>query len=77
MLVDTGSSVDILYLGAYDRLGLHSRRSHENFDDKRIFHDSDGLIGRPILTALRAIVSPLHLKMKFPTMGGVGKASGD
>ncbi|GAA0145023.1 hypothetical protein LIER_36056 [Lithospermum erythrorhizon] len=29
----------------------------------------NGLIGRPLLTALRAIVSPLHLKMKFPTSG--------
>ncbi|GAA0158443.1 hypothetical protein LIER_38654 [Lithospermum erythrorhizon] len=35
------------------------------------------LIGRAILTALRAIVSPLHLKMKFPTIGGVGEVSGD
>ncbi|GAA0166816.1 hypothetical protein LIER_43771 [Lithospermum erythrorhizon] len=37
----------------------------------------NGLIGRPILIALRAIVSPLHLKMKFPTTGGVREVSED
>ncbi|GAA0146941.1 hypothetical protein LIER_06766 [Lithospermum erythrorhizon] len=37
----------------------------------------NGLIGRPLLTALRAIVSPLHLKMKFPTPRGVGEMTGD
>ncbi|GAA0152876.1 hypothetical protein LIER_11244 [Lithospermum erythrorhizon] len=37
----------------------------------------NGLVGRPILTALRAIISPLHLKMKFPKTGGVGEVSGD
>ncbi|GAA0144017.1 hypothetical protein LIER_42785 [Lithospermum erythrorhizon] len=37
----------------------------------------NGLIGRPILNALRAIISALHLKMKFPTTGGVGQESGD
>ncbi|GAA0157402.1 hypothetical protein LIER_14677 [Lithospermum erythrorhizon] len=42
-------------------------------------HDSayNGLIKRPILTPLRAIVSPLHLKMKFPTAGGIGEACGN
>ncbi|MGS7457655.1 hypothetical protein, partial [Mycobacterium tuberculosis] len=30
----------------------------------------NGLIGRPILNALIAVVSPLHLKLKFPTAGG-------
>ncbi|GAA0155731.1 hypothetical protein LIER_13398 [Lithospermum erythrorhizon] len=37
----------------------------------------NGLIGRPILTALRAIVSPVHLKMKFPTPGGIWEVCGD
>ncbi|GAA0155522.1 hypothetical protein LIER_13231 [Lithospermum erythrorhizon] len=32
---------------------------------------------RPILTVLRAIVSPVHLKMKFPTPGGIGEICGD
>ncbi|GAA0164228.1 hypothetical protein LIER_19916 [Lithospermum erythrorhizon] len=37
----------------------------------------NGLIGRPILTALRAIVSPVHLKVKFPTPRGTGETCGD
>ncbi|GAA0145173.1 hypothetical protein LIER_05426 [Lithospermum erythrorhizon] len=34
-------------------------------------------IGHPTLTALRAVVSPAHLKMKFPTPGGIGEMTGD
>ncbi|GAA0171139.1 hypothetical protein LIER_25244 [Lithospermum erythrorhizon] len=37
----------------------------------------NGLIGRPLLTALRAIVSPLHLKIKFPTPRRIGEMTGD
>ncbi|GAA0168428.1 hypothetical protein LIER_23146 [Lithospermum erythrorhizon] len=37
----------------------------------------NGLIGCPNLTAVRAIVLPLYLKMKFSTMGGMGKVSRD
>ncbi|GAA0138494.1 hypothetical protein LIER_00232 [Lithospermum erythrorhizon] len=60
MLVDTGSLVDIMYLAAYDRLGLPHN------------------LLKPACTPLiGAIVSRLHLKMKFPTTGGVGEVSGD
>ncbi|GAA0149407.1 hypothetical protein LIER_08588 [Lithospermum erythrorhizon] len=34
----------------------------------------NGLLGRPILTVLRAIVSPLHLKLKFLTSEDIGEA---
>ncbi|GAA0159260.1 hypothetical protein LIER_16081 [Lithospermum erythrorhizon] len=112
MLVDAGSSADILYLGAYDRLGLprnllkpactlltgftsiypvgiadfdftvgeapRTVTIRASFTLVDISYPSyNGLIGSLILTALRAIVSPLHLKMKFPTTRGLGKASGD
>ncbi|GAA0168509.1 hypothetical protein LIER_23213 [Lithospermum erythrorhizon] len=113
MLVDMGSSADILYLGAYDRLGLlrnllkpactpltgftwHSiypvgivdldftlgeaprtLTIRASFTIVDIFDPSyNGLTGRPILIGLRAIVSPLHLKIKFPTTGRVGEVSG-
>ncbi|GAA0184486.1 hypothetical protein LIER_31774 [Lithospermum erythrorhizon] len=33
----------------------------------------NGLIGRPILTVGRAIVTPLYLKLKFPTIGAYMK----
>ncbi|GAA0140578.1 hypothetical protein LIER_01894 [Lithospermum erythrorhizon] len=85
MLVDTDSSADILYLSTYEKLGLnrnmlqpmhtlltgfigHSVSGHPD-------SSYNGLIGQPILTALRAIVSPLHLKSKFPTAEGIGEIS--
>ncbi|GAA0138365.1 hypothetical protein LIER_00124 [Lithospermum erythrorhizon] len=114
MLVDTGSSADILYLRAYDKLGLarkhlkpvatlltgftgHSihpmgvaeldvtvRKGSRMVTVRASFTVVDiadpsynGLIGRPLLTALRAIVSHLRLKMKFPTPGGIGEIIGD
>ncbi|GAA0139270.1 hypothetical protein LIER_00852 [Lithospermum erythrorhizon] len=114
MMVDTGSSADIVYLRAYDKLGL-SRKHLKTVAtpltgftghymhpvgiaelDVTVGNGSrtvtvrasftvvdiadkyyNGLIGRPLLTVLRAIVSHLHLKMKFPTPGGVGEMSGD
>ncbi|GAA0166162.1 hypothetical protein LIER_21383 [Lithospermum erythrorhizon] len=114
MLVDTGSSVDILYIITFDKLQLprsiiqllstpltgftgHSINAmgvvpldftvgsgskvttiRAQFTVVDIEDQSyNGLIGRPILMALRAIVSPVHLKMKFPTPGGIGEISGD
>ncbi|GAA0159601.1 hypothetical protein LIER_16339 [Lithospermum erythrorhizon] len=108
MLVDTGSSVDILYLRAYDKPGLARKHLKQvatpliGFTGHSIhpmgIADLDvmvgkgsrivtvrayftvvdiadasynSLIGRPPLTALRAIVSHLHLKMKFPMPWGV------
>ncbi|GAA0180543.1 hypothetical protein LIER_30125 [Lithospermum erythrorhizon] len=114
MLVDMGSSADILYLRAYDQLGL--ARKHlkpvatplTGFTGNSIYPvgiaeldvmagnasrtvtvrasftmvdiadlSYNGLTGRPLLTALQAIVSPLHLKMKFPTPRGIGEMSGE
>ncbi|GAA0185607.1 hypothetical protein LIER_32894 [Lithospermum erythrorhizon] len=114
MLVDTGSSVDILYLGTFDKLQLprsiiqplstpltgftgHSIKAaglasldltmgtgstsitvRTQFTVVDIQDQSyNGIIGRPTLTAIRAIVSPAHLKVKFPTPGGIGEMSGD
>ncbi|GAA0166191.1 hypothetical protein LIER_21405 [Lithospermum erythrorhizon] len=114
MLVDRGSSVDILYISTFDKLQLprsiiqplstpltafigHSIRAmrvasldltmgaglkattiRTQFTIVDIQDQSyNGLIGRPTLTAVRAIVSPAHLKMKFPTPGGIGEMSGD
>ncbi|GAA0155334.1 hypothetical protein LIER_13088 [Lithospermum erythrorhizon] len=65
MLLDTDSSADILYLSTYDKLVDIAESSY------------NGLIGIPILTALRAIVSPLHLKMKFTTTRGIREICGN
>ncbi|XP_059460362.1 uncharacterized protein LOC132189629 [Corylus avellana] len=35
------------------------------------------IIGRPALNQLRVVTSTYHLKMKFPTMEGVGEVRGD
>ncbi|GAA0164658.1 hypothetical protein LIER_20245 [Lithospermum erythrorhizon] len=114
MLVDIGSSADILYLKTFGKLQLP--RSHiqpiatpltgltghviyligivaldftvvtgdRNTTIKTQFTVVDiddssynNLIGRPTLTALRAIVSPLHLKMKFQTARGIGEMCGN
>ncbi|GAA0143990.1 hypothetical protein LIER_04550 [Lithospermum erythrorhizon] len=73
ILVDTGSSVDILYLNTYDKLLLP--RNHI----RPIMTRLTGFTGHmvPILTALREIVSPLHLKLKFQTAGGIGEVCGN
>ncbi|GAA0161011.1 hypothetical protein LIER_17430 [Lithospermum erythrorhizon] len=39
-------------------------------------HSYNGHIGCRILTTLRAIVLPVHLKMKFPTSGGIREVCG-
>ncbi|GAA0143813.1 hypothetical protein LIER_35813 [Lithospermum erythrorhizon] len=114
MLVDTGSSADIMYLSTFDKLQLPRNhiqpiatpltgvmghvvyvlgiatldfavdRGDQTSTIKAQFTvvyiddpSYNGLIGRPILITLRAIVSPLHLKLKFPTAGGIGKVCGN
>ncbi|GAA0155893.1 hypothetical protein LIER_13514 [Lithospermum erythrorhizon] len=114
MLVDTGSLADILYLQAYDRLGLPRKHlkpvstpltgftSHSvyptgiaeldltvgealrsvtvraSFTVVDIADPSyNVLIGRPLLNALRAVVSLIHLKMNFSTSRGIGEVIGD
>ncbi|KAK3002518.1 hypothetical protein RJ639_020866 [Escallonia herrerae] len=37
----------------------------------------NGILGRPALNPLQAVVSTYHLKMKFPTEHGVGEVKGD
>ncbi|KAL0285976.1 UNVERIFIED_CONTAM: hypothetical protein Sradi_7159300 [Sesamum radiatum] len=35
------------------------------------------ILGRPTLNAFQAVISIYHMKIKFPTLGGVGKVQGD
>ncbi|KAL0444235.1 UNVERIFIED_CONTAM: hypothetical protein Slati_2146200 [Sesamum latifolium] len=37
----------------------------------------NAILGRPTLTAFQAIISIYHMKIKFPTPGGVGEVQGD
>lgn len=114
VLIDNGSSVDILYYSAYSRMDLGDRK----IDNAKIsplygftrnevkvigtvdmpvlfgsppckswqivkFHvinamsSYNAIMGRTTLTALKAITSITHLKMKFPTEFGVGEVCGD
>ncbi|GAA0164355.1 hypothetical protein LIER_20013 [Lithospermum erythrorhizon] len=88
MLVDTDSSVDILYLSTIDK--LHLPRSHlqpayttltgftcHSVHPVGMDSSYNDIIGRSILTALRAIVSPMHLKLKFSTVRDIGEICRD
>ncbi|GAA0158315.1 hypothetical protein LIER_38616 [Lithospermum erythrorhizon] len=81
MLVDTGSSADVLNLSTYDKLRLPRNMLQQMHTPLIVIDIQDstynGLIERPILTALTEIVSPLHLKMKFPTTRGIGEICGN
>ncbi|XP_074322841.1 uncharacterized protein LOC141659814 [Apium graveolens] len=107
MLVDNGSSVDVLYHHAFSRMDLGDRRLENartplyGFTGNEVhvvgtvdmpvlfgsppcqiwkivkFHvisassSFNSILGRTTITALRAITSISHLKMKFPTDFGV------
>ena len=114
ILVDTGSSADIIYASTYDKLGLPRKliqplhTSLVGFTGHRVhplgtavidvsvgtapkrlttrvqftivdIEDPayNGILGRTFMTAIGAIVSPSHLKMKFPTPEGIGEMTGD
>ncbi|GAV81206.1 LOW QUALITY PROTEIN: hypothetical protein CFOL_v3_24665, partial [Cephalotus follicularis] len=70
ILIDNGSSTDILYKHAFDQL-----KSRFLVVDTPSPYNA--IIGRPGLNLLEAIVSTRHLLMKFPTRFGVGEVRGD
>ncbi|GAA0161646.1 hypothetical protein LIER_39268 [Lithospermum erythrorhizon] len=81
MLVDTGHSINAMGVVTVDfTVGADSKvttiRAQFTVVDIED-HSYNGLIGCPILTTLREIVSPVHLKMKFPTPGAIGEICGD
>ncbi|GAA0158666.1 hypothetical protein LIER_15628 [Lithospermum erythrorhizon] len=77
----TGHSINAIEVVPLDlTVGSGSRITiiRTQFTDVDIEDQSyNSLIGYPTLTALRAIVFPVHLNMKFPTPGGIGDISGD
>ncbi|XP_077251943.1 uncharacterized protein LOC143891195 [Tasmannia lanceolata] len=113
ILVDTGSSVNVLHQNAFAEMGISNNRlepvnwsifgfsggevmvrgkiklpvtfsTHPNqrtimqtFVIVHVPSSYNGIIGRPALNELGAVVSTAHLKIKFPTKFGVGEVIGD
>ncbi|XP_077215945.1 uncharacterized protein LOC143850599 [Tasmannia lanceolata] len=91
ILVDTGSSVNVLHQNAFAEMGINNDRmepvnwsifgfSGEEVKTFVVVHVPsayNGIIGRPALNELGAVVSTAHLKIKFPTKHGVGEVISD
>ncbi|GAV80114.1 hypothetical protein CFOL_v3_23576, partial [Cephalotus follicularis] len=68
ILIDSGSSADILYKHTFDQLTIPA---------DQLKPVKTPLVGFTGLNLLEAIVSTRHLLMKFPTRFGVGEVRGD
>ncbi|KAL0412009.1 UNVERIFIED_CONTAM: hypothetical protein Slati_3790600 [Sesamum latifolium] len=113
VLVDSGSSADIIFYDTYAQLGIDNVQLRKvntqltGFSSEMIeplgevmlplslsFYLKRStkmvkflvvkapstyniILGRPSLNILRAIASTYHMKLKFPTLDGVGEATGD
>ncbi|KAL0427867.1 UNVERIFIED_CONTAM: hypothetical protein Slati_2961500 [Sesamum latifolium] len=113
VLVDNGSSTDIIFYDAYVQLGIDNAQlrsvntpltgisgeiieplgelmlllSLGSYPKKStklvkflVVKASSAyniILGRPSLNLFRAIASTLHMKLKFPTLEGIGEAVGD
>lgn len=115
VLVDSGSSADIVFTHCWDRMKVQGHEPKSCPHDRPLYgfghnavpvsgtvkipvrfgtfrssitketkfyivntHSAYNMImGRPTLAALQAIISIMHLKMKFPTPKGTGEARGD
>ncbi|KAK4398072.1 hypothetical protein Sango_1282700 [Sesamum angolense] len=71
VLIDSGSSADIMFYDAYVQLGIDNAQLRKAPSAYNI------ILGRPSLNLFRAIASTFHMKLKFPTSVGVGEVVGD
>ncbi|GAV56975.1 hypothetical protein CFOL_v3_00514, partial [Cephalotus follicularis] len=74
ILIDSGSSADILYKHAFDQLRIPVQMTFLVVDTPSPYN---AIIGRQGLNQMEAIVSTRHLLMKFPTRFSVGEDRGD
>ncbi|GFZ19944.1 hypothetical protein Acr_28g0006490 [Actinidia rufa] len=113
ILIDSGSSVDILFISAFEKMKIGLDKLHpfhtpligfgENTthplgwinlpitlgtepQQTTVWQDFivvdcpspyNSILGRPTLGRIKAITSTYHLKMKFPTLTGIGETAGD
>ncbi|GFZ15785.1 hypothetical protein Acr_25g0001940 [Actinidia rufa] len=113
ILIDNGSSADILFISAFERMkigidklhpfhtpliGLGGNTTHPlewinlpitlgtEPHQTTVWQDFivvdcpslyNAILGRPTLGGIKAITSTYHLKLKFPTLTGIGEIKGD
>ncbi|KAL5543990.1 hypothetical protein UlMin_007774 [Ulmus minor] len=83
ILIDNGSSADILFRSTLNRMDLVGAKFDPiksalyGFTGDNCPSSYNAIIGRPTLNAIRAVTSTYHLLVKFPTVGGIGILKGD
>ncbi|GFS37771.1 hypothetical protein Acr_00g0053840 [Actinidia rufa] len=113
ILIDSGSSADILFISAFEKMKIGLDKLHPFHtpligfggntthplgwinlpitlgtepQQTTVWQDFivvdcpspyNSILGRPTLGRIKAITSTYHLKMKFPTLTGIGETGGD
>ncbi|GFZ17391.1 hypothetical protein Acr_26g0006610 [Actinidia rufa] len=113
ILIDNGSSADILFISAFEKMKIGLDKLHpfhtpligfggntmhplgwinlpitlgtephqttvwQDFIVVDCPSPYNAILGRPTLGGIKAITSTYHLKMKFPTLTGIGEVKGD
>ena len=84
VLVDNGSSANILYYPAFQQMRLGREGSYLQQITKEVnflmvdcSSSYNAIIGRPTLNSWKTVTSTYHLSVKFPTEYGVGQVQRD